>query len=84
MNKCRAGQRGREKVGHSNLDASSTAICSEGTREKEKEEKNKGLKSISTKEGMALEKTSKIERQAEQLRTGREKRGEGDEEVWVK
>lgn len=41
-----------KKLGHSNLDASSKAICSDGERGREEEE-NKELKSISAKEGMA-------------------------------
>lgn len=48
----RTRQRERAKLGHSNLDASSKAICSDGAQEREEEE-NKELKSISTKEGMA-------------------------------
>lgn len=43
---------GEKKLGHSNLDASSKAICSDGERGREEEE-NKELKSISAKEGMA-------------------------------
>lgn len=40
------------KVGHSNLDASSKAICSDGERGEEEEE-NKELKSILAKEETA-------------------------------
>lgn len=48
----RGRKRGKKKLGHSNLDASSKAICLDGEWGTEEEE-NKELKSISTKEGMA-------------------------------
>lgn len=46
------GRGSGRKVGHSNLDASSKAICSDGERGEEEEE-NKELKSILAKEETA-------------------------------